>query len=225
MIKAAVVLPIHNEGSRVTDILEKLNKKRLPVFAVNDGSSDSTSKILSESKKKFAYLTVINHKINLGKGAALRTGCDAAVESGAQAIIMMDSDGQHEVEDIDNFLDNDLLLSYDIIFGSRNLTINNPLVRLLGNKFASILVSILFGIYVSDLLCGFRAFNSKIYKKIIWESKGYGVETEMVVKTARYKLKFCEVPVQTIYHDKTKGVTLLDSLGIFFDVLKWKINL
>jgi dolichol-phosphate hexosyltransferase len=60
----------------------------------------------------------------------------------------------------------------------------------------------LFGIYVSDILSGFRAVTKKGFEKLSLESRGYGVETEMIVKIARYKLKNTEVPIRTIYHDK-----------------------
>jgi hypothetical protein len=98
-----------------------------------------------------------------------------------------------------------------------------PLVRFLGNKFASVLISLLFGIYVSDLICGFRAFTKNAYKKIKWESRGYGIETEMIIKTGKAGLRHCEVPVETVYYDRFKGVTILDAFSILFDVFKWRL--
>jgi hypothetical protein len=97
-------------------------------------------------------------------------------------------------------------------------------VRYIGNKFASLFISFLFGIYVSDILCGYRAITKRAYKKIIWESTGYGVETEMVINIAKANLKYCEVPVETVYLDNYKGVTILDAFGILGNALKWRVT-
>ena len=59
----------------------------------------------------------------------------------------------------------------------------------------------------------------------MWKSRGYGVEAEMAVRAAKYKLKSAEVPIETIYHDKHKGVTILDAFGILTDILRWRITL
>ena len=97
-------------------------------------------------------------------------------------------------------------------------------MRFLGNKFASVLIVLLFGIYVSDLVCGYRALSKEAFKKINWESAGYAVETEMVIKTGKYGLKFCEVSIETVYLDNVKGVTILDAVNILFDVFRWRLT-
>lgn len=99
------------------------------------------------------------------------------------------------------------------------------MVRYLGNKFASVLVGFFFGIYVSDLLCGFRGVTRDAYEKIKWESSGYGVETEMVIRTGKAKVGHCEVPIETIYLSGVKGVTILDAFGILLQVVKWRLTI
>lgn len=219
-MKIAVVIPAYNEAKRINFVLEQLIKTKLPIFVVDDGSRDKTFEV----SKQFP-VTVLRHKINLGKGAALKTACEAAFSSGAEAIIMMDSDGQHMVSDLPKFVTALESKKHDIIFGSRNLNFGIPLVRFMGNKLSSILISFLFGIYISDLICGYRAFTKEAYKKIKWQSCGYGVETEMVIRTGKYKLNRCEVPVETIYYDKFKGVTILDAINILANVLKWRLTI
>lgn len=223
-MKIAVVLPMYNEAKKINDVLDTLSKIKLPVFLVNDGSTDKTLDVISK-RIKDNKITLISHKLNLGKGSALRTGGEAAFEKGFDAVIFMDADGQHDTEDLDKFIKELNTGKYDVVLGSRNLHHGVPLVRFLGNKFASVLISLLFGIYVSDILSGFRAVTKEGFRKLKLESTGYGVETEMIVKIAKYKLKTTEVPVRTIYHDKNKGVTILDALGIFIDVLRWRISL
>lgn len=218
-MKIALVIPAYEEEDRIQDTLQSLKETTLPTIVVDDGSSDNTYK----KATKLATHT-LSHQINLGKGAAMKTGAEFAFNNGFDAIIYFDADGQHSPADI-NKLVRKLQEGYDMVLGTRAYSVGVPFVRYIGNKFASLLVSILFGIYVSDLICGFRAINKKAFKKIYWESAGYGVETEMVIRTAGTKLKWCEVPVETIYLDNVKGVTLLDAFGILFQVIKWRIKL
>ncbi len=213
-----------NEEKKINDVLDTLSKIKLPIILVNDGSTDKTLEIVQE-KIRNSSIILISHRINLGKGSAIRTGSEAAFSRGFEAVIFMDADGQHNALDLSKFIKKLDTGKYDMVLGSRNLHHGVPLVRFLGNKTASVLISLLFGIYVSDILSGFRAVTRNGYEKLRLESTGYGVETEMIVKMARYKLKSTEVPVETIYYDKNKGVTILDALGILFDVCRWRINL
>lgn len=224
-MKIAVVLPIFNEEKKISDVLDNLSKIQLPIFLINDGSKDNTLEVIGKKIRNNKKITLISHRINLGKGSALRTGGDAAFKSGFEAVIFMDADGQHNPLDLEKFIEKLNTGKYDVVLGSRNLHHGVPLVRFLGNKFASVLISLLFGIYVSDILSGFRAVTNKAFRKLKLQSRGYGVETEMIVKMSKYKLSYCEVPVETIYFDKNKGVTILDALGILFDVCRWRINL
>lgn len=224
-MKIALVLPTFNEESRVAAVLRSLKSTKLPIFIVNDGSTDKTLEAIKKSIRSNKKITLLSHRINLGKGSAIRTGTEAAFAQNFDAIIMMDSDGQHSPNDLKQFIKNIKLKKYDVILGSRNLHHGVPLIRFLGNKFASVLIALLFGIYVSDILSGFRAMTKKGFKKLNLESTGYGIETEMIVKLSKYNLKFCEIPIQTIYHDKNKGVTILDSISILLDVFRWRIYL
>jgi hypothetical protein len=112
-----------------------------------------------------------------------------------------------------------------LFFGSRQIKDGVPFVRSWGNRLASLFIYLLFGIYLADLICGYRALTKKAYQKIVWNSKGYGVETEMVIRVGQQKIKYCQFPVQTIYHDKFKGVTILTSINIMLNVLRWRLSL
>lgn len=217
-MKIYLVIPTFNEGRRIENVLEEVKKTGIPTIVVDDGSRDSTFE-----KAKKHNITVLKHKINLGKGAALRTGCEAAFSLGAEAIILMDSDGQHKASDLSKFIEKINSGNYDVVFGSRNLSMGVPFIRYIGNKIASVVINVFYGIYISDLICGYRALTKKAFEKINWESIGYDVETEMVVKVSQFKLRYCEVGVETVYYDKFKGVTILNALGILLNVIKWKI--
>ena len=210
-----IVIPAFNEAKRIEAVLDDVKGAGFPIIVVDDGSTDATY----ERAKKYS-LTLLRHKTNLGKGAALKTACKAAFLMGADAVIMMDSDGQHQSSDINKFVKKIKMEKYDVVFGSRNLNMGVPLIRYMGNKIASILISLMFGIYVSDPVCGFRAISKKAYLKMKLESLGYDIEVEMVIKTKQSGLYYCEIPVETIYYDKFKGVTIFDAFGIMSSVLK-----
>lgn len=218
-MKISVVIPSYNEEGRIGAVIDEIKGSKIPIIVVDDGSEDQTYKEVHGRK-----ICVVRHKINLGKGAALKTGCEAAFSLGAEAIIMMDSDGQHKASDLPKFITALKSKKYNIIFGSRNSSYGVPLVRYLGNKLSSVLVLFLFGICLSDLICGYRAFTKDTYKKIKWQSRGYGVETEMVIRTGKMKLNYCEIPIETVYYDKFKGVTILDAIGILLNVFRWRFT-
>lgn len=218
-----IVIPVYNEEKHVKAVLKDVSKHGLPIVIVDDGSTDRTSDILLRFTNHGSQITKLTHKVNLGKGAAMKTGADYAIAHGADAVIFMDSDNQHKANDIPKFVKALNSRKYDVVFGSRVSGHGVPLVRFLGNKIASVLVALLFKILVSDVICGFRAMTKEAYGKIKWESSGYAAETEIVIKTGKYGLKYCEVPVETVYLDHVKGVTILDAIEIFFEVIRWRL--
>lgn len=224
-MKIAIVIPVYNEEVHIAKVLEEISKRKLPIIVVDDGSEDKTTDILTRLRKQDKKITILNHRVNIGKGAAMKTGARAAFDTGAEAVIFMDADGQHLASDLSKFIKRLEKSKCEVIFGSRNLGFSVPLVRFLGNKLASVFVALFFGIYISDLICGYRAITKRAFRKLNWESTGYGVETEMVIKVGKYGLKHCEVPVETVYLDGVKGVTMLDAANILIDVFRWRLNL
>lgn len=219
----SIVIPLYNEEKYISEVLNSLKKYKLQIIVVDDGSTDNSK--LKVNGLKLRNLTLLEHKINLGKGAAMKTGADYAFENGADAVIFMDSDRQHEASDIAKFTKALESEKYDIVFGTRNYSYGVPLIRFLGNKFASLLLVLMFNVFITDVLCGFKGITKEGYKKLRWTSSGYGVETEIVARVGKNKLKFLELPIQTIYHDKHKGVTILDALGILGQVIVWRFSI
>ncbi len=204
---AVILIPAYNEGKTITEVISKTKKFSSDIIVVDDGSKDDTSK---QAKKAGAI--VLQHKINLGKGAALKTGCDYAVKSGAHKIIVIDADGQHDPQEIPKMLQ--ALDDHDIVFGCRKIPHSMPLVLRFGNKVISKTLHLLYNINVEDSQCGYRAFTAEAYHKIRWEAPDYYVETEMAIRAGRKKLKYTMIPIETIYADRYKGTTVLDGVSI-----------
>ncbi|MBN2454057.1 glycosyltransferase family 2 protein [Candidatus Woesearchaeota archaeon] len=219
-MKAFIIIPSYNEETHIEGVLKKTKKyaKSSQIVVVDDGSRDSTAK-RAEGQK----VVVLKHAVNMGKGAAMKTGCEYALKKGADTIVVMDADGQHKPEDIPNLLK--ALNGKDIVFTYRKFNKNQmPFIKRMGNSFIQGVSSFLFNIKVRDTQCGFRAFTKNAYSKIKWAVSDYSVESEMIAKAGKYRLRFAQVPIDTTYHDKYKGVTVIDGIRIFMNMLWWRIG-
>lgn len=136
----------------------------------------------------------------------------------------MDSDLQHKPNDISRFLRVfQRHPEVDIVFGSRIAGSSSRLIPFIGNKLISIITNLLFGYFLNDTQSGFRAFRSKVFNKLRWESHGYSVEIEMIINAARHRLQYKEITIDTIYLEKYKGMNIFDGIGILLKILGWRI--
>ncbi|MBI2581173.1 glycosyltransferase family 2 protein [Candidatus Woesearchaeota archaeon] len=214
-----VIIPAHNEGRNLGNVLEAAKKfaanKR--IVAVDDGSRDGTAAVAEKHD-----VIVLRHIINLGKGAALRTGCTYAYGKSCEALVFMDSDGQHDPEDLPRLIE--ALKGNDIVFTYRDRRSQNmPIVKKVGNWFIDAVIRLLFHINVKDTQCGYKALTRSAYEKLSLMSNDYSIESEIVAKTGKYRLKFAQLPIKTIYADRYKGTTVFDGVNIVLKMLWWKI--
>jgi len=220
----SIIIPCYNEENTIVETLGQVNKLNLNkrIIVVDDGSEDNTySKIRQYST--FEDIVLLRHRINLGKGAALKTGCEAALRLGTDTIVFIDADQQHFPDDILRLVEKLKKEKLDIVFGTRNVDKKQmPLLSYLGNKFLTKLTCFLSNITLNDVQSGFKVFTSQTYQKIAWQSCGYSVENEIIINTGKYNLKYGQVPIKTIYKDTYKGTTVFSGLKIFLNILKQK---
>src|SRR3989338_561523 len=217
--KTFAVIAALNEEKHVKGVLQGVKKYFPPssIILVDDGSSDKTSKVGYDEG-----VIVLKNVINLGKGAALRTGCDYAIKQGAEIIVVLDGDAQHDPHEIPRFLE--LIKKYDLVLGYRKFNKAMPFVFRIGNSFINKALHVLYSMDLHDALCGYRAFTAEAYRKIRWTSSNYSLETEMIANAGKHKLKYVEIPVETIYNDKYKGTTVLDGISIVVNLLIWRLR-
>lgn len=215
-MKISVIVPACNEAKYIGRFLDKLLLVTKDIVVVDDGSRDKTREIAIGKG-----VECLTHMVNLGKGAALKTGCDYAFSKlKSDAVIIMDGDDQHLVEDLKHF-EKELKRGAKVVLGVRQMDAKMPLFRMIGNKSISILINLLFGRYIADIPSGFKGFAKSAYKTLYWDSSGYEVETEIAVRIARSKLDYVEVPISTVYHDKDYGFNLLDATKILIKIPFW----
>ena len=211
------VIPAYNEEKYISKIIKETKKYVDKVIVVDDGSKDKSVSMARRSKA-----VVLTHLVNLGKGAALKTGCDYAIKSNASLIIAIDADAQHDPKEIPSFLKG--LKNHEIVLGYRKLNRKMPSVLKFGNWFINKTIRFLYDIKIRDSQCGYRAFTAKAYKNLRWKASDYSMESEMIAKMGKYRLSYTEIPIETIYSDRYKGTTVLDGIKIVFNLLIWKLN-
>jgi len=215
-MNTVAVIPARDESKTIGALISQIKKYVDDIIVVDDGSRDDTSGAAEK-----AGAIVARHAINLGKGAALKTGCDLALKLKAKNIIVMDADGQHKPSDIPKFIEK--LKNYDIVIGYRKYGGAMPLMFQLGNRSIELASLILFGLHVRDTQCGFRAFRTSVYPRLRWKSVDYSVESEMIAKISKKRLKFTQILIETIYGDKYKGTTIIDGMKIVFNMIRWRV--
>ncbi len=217
------VIPAYNEAKHIKDTALLTLPYVDRVIVVNDGSRDETQKMLGEISDP--RLTTLRHRTNLGKGSALKTGCEAAKRLGAEIIVTLDGDGQHPPEHIPAMLKQMATQNLDVLFSVRKGGDSMPLVRRAGNRTLNLVAHYLFQLQLQDMWCGFRALRVSCLPKIAWRKRDYSGEIEMALKVGRNDLRHGEYTIPTVYHDATKGVTILNGLKLLCQMVIWRITL
>jgi glycosyltransferase involved in cell wall biosynthesis len=189
-------LPAYNEETSLAKIIPTLQSYVDLVIVIDDGSTDATSTI---SQQLGAY--VITHPENRGYGAALQTIFSTAREFNADALVIMDADGQHNPQDVEKVLE-PLLDGADVVIGSRFLdTTKNtiPKYRQVGMKVldtATTAAGVETGI---DTQSGFRAYGKKAINSINISGTGMSAGSEILIQIKDKNLNIAEVPIHVRY--------------------------
>lgn len=209
-----VLLPVYNEESTVGAVLDAV---RLhfdgDILVVNDGSTDATAHVLASRHD----VNVITHPRNLGYGRALAEGFSIARVRGAERVVTMDCDGQHEPAHIQPFLDA-LERGYDIVSGSRYLPesaasgVAVPEQRREVNAAITEEINAVTGWTLTDAFCGFKAYRLASLDGIEFREPGYAMPLELWANAWRKGLSVLEMPVERIYcdHNRSFGDALDD---------------
>ncbi len=159
----------HNEERNIENVLEELHENFQQIIVVNDASRDSTGKILDNLKKKYKNLLIVNNEKNLGAGKTFVKGIDKFLEIESDILVKVDGDGQFLSKDVINLkklMENG---DYDFIkcdrFWEGGIVGKIPVIRYLGNAFASFLIKFITGNFlINDPLNGLVALNKKVIK-------------------------------------------------------------
>ena len=214
-----VILPAFNEEVSIGSIVLLTKHYADHVIVVDDGSSDRTAAI---ARKAGAH--VIVHEVNKGKGGALKTGFTAAAGLGADVIVTMDSDGQHNPSEIP-LLVAPIIDGYaEMVNGSRYLNHtdkNTPIYRRVGQTILDTATNMNSGLKITDSQSGFRAFAASTKDVFRFNAQGMAIESEMLADAGRSGLRITEVEIGVRYDvDGSTISPIKHGLGVLVMVLK-----
>ncbi len=216
-MKIITVIPAYNEASRVGKVITDALRYVDTVLVVDDGSSDDTSSVAAK-----AGATVVRHIQNCGAGAATMTGIQAARELGADIVVTLDADEQHNPGDIPALLSPVQNDTADIAFANRFGRSNNiPRVRRFFNFIGNIITFTATGKWVSDSQCGFKVFGPKALREIDLRMSGYEFCSEIVRECAQHRWRIAQVPAKVIYSEYTlaKGQSFANGIKTALRIL------
>ena len=185
MVSISVFFPCYNEQENVGRtvekaimVLEELNAD-FDVIIVDDGSSDGTGKIAVDIADRDDRVKVVRHRRNLGYGAALQSGFEAATK---ELVFYTDGDGQFDISEMPPLLE--LMDQYDIVSGYR-LDRKDSAMRKINGWCWTKLVCLLFGLRIRDIDCAFKLYKREVFDNIELSSTGALIDTEILARAAR----------------------------------------
>ncbi|MDP6685368.1 MAG: glycosyltransferase family 2 protein [Candidatus Omnitrophota bacterium] len=206
-----VVVPTFNESYTIGSIVKALRLRDFRVVVVDDGSLDHT---IVDANKFGAELIV--HSKNQGKGRCIREGIYYALENGCDAVITMDGDGQHDLRDIDKFIDEYKEKGSDIIIGNRMHNPKQmPFIRLWTNRFMSFVISRIVGKRIEDSQSGYRLLSRRAIEKMKLRTRKYEIDSEILFEARRHDLSISSVEIDSIYQGESSQI------NPFFDTIRF----
>lgn len=226
-MKLAIVIPVYNEEKIIKSVIDSLPKEikgvdKIVVLAVNDGSTDNSSKEIAKTGAK-----LINHPINLGAGAATVTGLEAAAKVGADLAVTIDGDGQHDSADIKRLIKPVLADKADLVIGTRLKQAKGmPIIKQIGNWGLNVITYALSRMWTTDSQSGFKCFSRKAMDTMDIQALGYEFCSEIIIEAKRKKMRVVEIPTRAIYsnYSKKKGQSIFNGMNIIIKLLVKKIT-
>lgn len=206
-MKLTIIIPAFNEERTIGEILKKVADVDLKgidreIIIVDDGSSDNTLKLAREFAKNINNVSIIEHKRNRGKGAAVATGIKRAT---GDILIIQDADLEYNPQDIPKLIDPIAKKKFRVVYGTRlreapvlfgkNKT--PLLLHYFGNKFLSLVTSALYGAKISDMETCYKAFDKNVLQGVRLKSRSFNFEPEITAKILKKRIKIHEIDIKT----------------------------
>lgn len=218
--EVVVVIAAYNESGPIAEVVRGLRAHGHDVVVVDDASHDTTAQEAAS-----AGATVLRHAVNLGQGAALRTGFAYVAATRHDAIVVtFDADGQHSPDDVAALVAPVQASSADVVLGSRFLRQASiervPASRRLLLRAAVWMARRTTGLALSDAHNGLRALRLAAIRRMELRQDRMAHASELLAEIARLKLRTLEVPVTVAYteYSRAKGQRTIDSINILWDL-------
>ena len=223
----AVIIPAYRPEESLLQLVAALSEKPIPAIVLVDDGSGLDYRELFRRAEQYPKVRVVRHAINLGKGAALKTGINSALCAfpNLRGIVTADADGQHHPDDIEQ-VSTKLAAEPDcLVLGTRTFSADVPLRSRVGNIVTRTVMRALVGQNVSDTQTGLRGIPLRLLPSLLRiEANGYDFELDMLIAVRQQAIPIVEVPIRTIYEpgNRTSHFNpLIDSMKIYFVLLRF----
>ena len=224
MKKISILIPVYNEKDSLLEILSQVEsvdfKLEKEIILIDDCSTDGTQNLYESLPYKVIY-----HKRNMGKGAALRTGFEAAT---GDIIIIQDADLEYNPSDYKPLVHLIATDTADVVYGSRLADKRNNgnflLLSFLANVTLTALTRLLYGTYLTDMETCYKAFRADFIKDITIKSNRFDFEPEITAKILKKNARFMEVPISYNARKVHQGkkITWKDGVQAIWTLFKYR---
>jgi glycosyltransferase involved in cell wall biosynthesis len=218
-LKTVVAIPAFNEERTIAKVIIRAKAYVDKVVVVDDGSHDDTALIAQA-----LGAVVLAHEKNLGKGAALRDCFEWAKGVGAEVLITIDADGQHDPSQIPILLNAIRRKKADVVIGSRSTRPTDMAWhRWMGVRALDMATRVKVGARVVDAQSGFRAYSRRAIENLVAAEYGMGVDSEIIMRAHRAGMRIVEVPVNMHYEglQTSSHNPMIHAFDVFFSILKF----
>lgn len=221
----SIVIPCYNEENNIVDLVHKVLESPVPnkeIIVVDDCSTDGTRKILKEQVKPLVS-KILYHKVNGGKGAALRTGFKAAT---GDVVIIQDADLEYNPMEYPRIVYPIFNDKADVVYGSRFL--NGKMKGYFANRMANWFLTRLSNLFThlkcTDMETCYKAFKREIIQSVDIRERRFGFEPEITAKIAKMNVRFKEVPISYMprTNEEGKKIGFKDGLRAIYCILKYR---
>jgi len=225
-MKLSIVMPVYNEHATIEEILSRVEAVGLAdeIVIVDDGSTDGTRELLHELASRYPITNLILHQHNQGKGAAVRTGIQAAR---GELILIQDADLEYDPRDYPTLLKPIEEGVADVVYGSRFLGAprrSTMFWHMVANKLLTLFTNILYNSILSDMETGYKLFKSEVIKSIPLRARRFDFEPEVTAKLLKRRIRIFEVPI-TFYpreYSEGKKIGLRDAFEAAWTLFKYR---
>lgn len=197
--RICILIPAYNAQETLGSVLKKIEPLKMDTLVVNDGSSDETKRVASENGAQ-----LLEHSLNLGKGAALQTGFQYILQKDYQVVITLDADGQHDPSEIPSLLKIFQIVKPDILIASRAAEFGKmTFLRRFWNRLGVKAVARLCHSDITDSQSGFRLIRTKVLKEVDFSTSRFETELELLIKACKKGFSVLSIPINTQQVDGT----------------------
>ena len=224
----SVVVPMYNEAATLAEVLEIVLAQPLvgEVILVDDGSKDGTVTIAEDWAEKEDRVIFLKHLVNQGKGAALRTGFQAATRP---FVMVQDADMEYDPNDYERVVGPLVRDEADVVYGSRYLKSNPRNVlrfwHTMGNRFLTLQSNMFSDLHVTDMETCYKAFRREVIQSIEIEENRFGFEPEVTAKLAKMDVRLMETSIKYYprSYDEGKKIGVKDGFRALWCIFKFNV--